>query len=333
MQVARLDDLPPPPPHLTGWPWTDAGPSASEPPATGWPLISLVTPTLNQGAFIEATLRSVLLQRYPRLEYIVIDGGSTDQTLHVLQQYSPWLSYWSSEPDHGQSHAINKGLSRSSGDIFNWINSDDCLAPGALWEVARRWAEVRPHLLVGRGQVIDAATDTLLHDWHPRPPKRPLDFIETDRVVMAQPATFLDRRTTQRLGGLREDLHYVLDWELYVRFAVTLRSRLVADSTPALLSRSYLHDAAKTVRQPHRFRQESLQVLRSLYSRLSVLERLRVMVYVVGTETQSAVTEVSTTRIKRRRRLAQLLVQRPQVALSRFYWGAVRAAAGAKLRP
>ena len=105
------------------------------------PRISIVTPSFNQGQFIEKTICSVLDQNYPNLEYVVIDGGSTDETVEIIKKYAKHLTYWVSEPDRGQSHAINKGLAHCTGDVFNFLNSDDYLEPGALFHVAEAWNE------------------------------------------------------------------------------------------------------------------------------------------------------------------------------------------------
>src|SRR5262249_26474448 len=134
MPCPTLAELAPPPPAKTGWPWTVE--TSSLPPlrldGTPWPRVSIVTPSYNQGQFIEETIRSVLLQGYPDLEYIVSDGGSSDKSVEIIKKYQSWLAYWVSERDNGQSHAIKKGLARATGDLFNWINSDDVLLPGAL---------------------------------------------------------------------------------------------------------------------------------------------------------------------------------------------------------
>src|SRR5688572_11561284 len=100
------------------------------------PSITVITPSYNQGRYIEETIDSVLSQGYPSLEYIVIDGGSADNSVEIIRKYEPYLAYWVSEKDRGQAHAINKGLARSTGELWNWSNSDDVLAPGALHRVA-----------------------------------------------------------------------------------------------------------------------------------------------------------------------------------------------------
>ena len=138
MRCPTLAELPTSPPGKLGWPWTVETPQLPDTMPDGqlWPLISIVTPSCNQGQFIEETIRSVLLQGYTNLEYIIIDGASTDNSVEVIKKYEPWLTYWVSEKDRGQAHAINKGKSLSSGDIFQWINSDDYLEPRCLLAVA-----------------------------------------------------------------------------------------------------------------------------------------------------------------------------------------------------
>src|SRR5467141_2605988 len=138
MRCPTLAELPPPPAGRSGWPWTQETQSlpSGRADSSPWPRISIVTPSYNQGEFIEETIRSILLQGYPDLEYIVMDGGSTDGSVNIIKKYERWLAYWISENDRGQVHAINKGFSRASGVIYNWINSDDSLRPGALGFIA-----------------------------------------------------------------------------------------------------------------------------------------------------------------------------------------------------
>ena len=138
IKTVTLDDLPAPPPGKTGWIWTEqSNPLPPKmPDGTEWPRISIVTPSYNQGHYIEETIRSILLQGYPNLEYIIIDGGSTDRSVEIIQKYASFLTYWVSEPDNGQTQAIDKGLAYCTGEIFNWVNSDDFLSRNALATIA-----------------------------------------------------------------------------------------------------------------------------------------------------------------------------------------------------
>lgn len=158
MQCPSLNELPLPVADKRGWPWTEESLPLPETMADGkpWPRISIVTPSYNQGRFLEETLRSVLLQGYPDLEYIVIDGGSTDESGEIIRKYEAWLTYWVSERDQGQSDAINKGWRRCTGDIIVWLNSDDGYAPNALCEVARAFqANAFPAMVYGQEIVMD----------------------------------------------------------------------------------------------------------------------------------------------------------------------------------
>src|SRR5436309_2853592 len=134
MRCPSLAELPPAPFGKSAWPWTIETPRLppTRPNGSGWPRISIVTPSCNQGRYIEETIRSVLLQGYHNLEYYVLDAGSTDQTAAIIQHYQALLTGWRSQPDAGQAAALNEGLARSSGDLFQWINSDDILEMGAL---------------------------------------------------------------------------------------------------------------------------------------------------------------------------------------------------------
>src|SRR5882672_2272557 len=161
VQYPGLSDLPQPPAAKVGWPWTEATDSLPELRSNGqpWPKVTIVTPSYNQGEFLEETIRSVLLQGYPNLEYIIIDGGSTDRSVEIIRRYEKWLAHWVSERDRGQSDAINKGFSRSTGDICAYLNSDDVYLPHALLSVARLF-EKHPDaaLLYGDCQLIDESS-------------------------------------------------------------------------------------------------------------------------------------------------------------------------------
>lgn len=240
-RAPNLAELPPPPPGRAGWPWTKAAPPRPPLPTRDWPRVTIVTPSFNQADYLEETIRSVLLQEYPNLEYIVIDGGSTDGSVAILERYSPWLDHWVSEPDAGQSDAINKGLSRATGEWFNWINSDDCLLPGALAAIA---AAAAPglDLICGR-EVVGTTLAGALDAGH----TRLADDLETTLVHhrVCQQGMFFRLAKVRAVGGLRSELHYVMDLDLLAR--VLLRSGLgSARPLPSRLAFFRQHAAAKT---------------------------------------------------------------------------------------
>jgi len=196
-----------------------------------WPKISVVTVSFNQGAYLEETIRSVLDQNYPNLEYIVVDGGSTDGSVEIIRKYSDRLAWWVSEKDEGQSQALNKGFAKSTGTILTWLNSDDRLAPGSLFTVAQQFLLHDPDLVAGRcARVTDREPQP--HHVHRsvltfgRLQPLPLaELLDLDRCWLQgwffhQPEVFFHRRIFERAGGkLREDLYYSMDYDLWVRMA------------------------------------------------------------------------------------------------------------------
>jgi glycosyltransferase involved in cell wall biosynthesis len=188
------------------------------PDGSPWPKISIVTPSFNQAQYLEETIRSVLLQGYPNLEYFIIDGGSTDGSVEIIKKYEPWLTYWVSEPDRGQSHAINKGWQHSTGEILGWLNSDDMLYPEALKQVAQAFKE-NPDAGLIHGKVITinesgapigtlTGGNLLLHE-----------SITTSVNPVAQPAAYITRTALNKVGVLDENLHVAMDWDLWIRIA------------------------------------------------------------------------------------------------------------------
>lgn len=221
---ATLTELPPPPPGRTGWPWTEETTQfpGTMPDGSPWPRFSVVTPSYNQGQFIEETIRSVLLQGYPNLEHIVIDGGSSDQSVKIIKKYEPWLTYWVSEKDRGQSHAINKGMARATGEIVAWLNSDDLYLPLTLSRVANAWETGKTHWLVGKiivGKSLGSPeTRTLLSSsrsfleiaafWLVR---------ERNLQTLIQPEVFVSRQAWQAVDGVFEKLHLAMDYHLWTK--------------------------------------------------------------------------------------------------------------------
>ena len=179
-----------------------------------YPRVSIVTASLNQAATIERAIRSVLDQAGPPVEYIVIDGGSTDGAREIIERYTSQLSYWISEQDRGQSHALNKGFARATGDMVGWLNADDELAPNALSTVREIFSRGSCDVLCGACLYLDHQGGRRVARVRPRD----LDLLTVDDPIH-QPSCFWSRRWHERVGGLNERLHYGMDWDLWLRLA------------------------------------------------------------------------------------------------------------------
>ena len=242
MRSPALDRLPAPPPNKIGWPWTQNSELLPDlmPNGRPWPQISIVTPNYNYGKFLAETIRSVLLQGYPNLEYLVIDGGSSDESLAVIAEYQPWLSYSCSERDRGQSHAINKGLTRATGAILAWLNSDDLYLPNALANVAMAFAQ-HPDVALIYGKCRTLTGDRVLGDdmWRFSPFVLPQMLVENQ---IPQASAFWTATSFQQAGPLREDLHFVMDYDLFLKIACTAKIAFVPEHWSAFRS----HDAQKS---------------------------------------------------------------------------------------
>jgi glycosyltransferase involved in cell wall biosynthesis len=231
------------------------------PGGTPWPGIAVVTPSFNQGKFIEETIRSVLLQGYPKLEYIIVDGGSTDESIEVIRRYSPWLSHWVSEPDRGQADAINKGLLMATAGVFNFINSDDLLTMGALAAVGEgiQTADV----FAGACQNFSESGDTrLLVNSHLTADRLLRRVQET---VYHQPAVWLRREEVVDAGGFWPELHYKFDRELTIRYLAEHPSVRYTSKT---LARFREHYASKTTAKRAEFKKDNIAMFRRLSDKL-----------------------------------------------------------------
>lgn len=218
---------------------------ATTPNGAPWPRVSIITPSFNQGAFIEETIRSVLAQDYPDLEYWVIDGGSTDGTLEILKRYEGRLR-WISELDSGQANAINKGLRLASGEILAYLNSDDLYLPGALRRVGEYFA-AHPEAawLTGRCRTVDAnqqETRRLItrykNFWLRLRSYRALQVLN----YISQPATFWRRSAFEASGLLDESLHYTMDYDYWLRLGGRYRLHVL----PQELAVFRLHERSKS---------------------------------------------------------------------------------------
>ena len=272
-----------PPSDRTGWPWTQANSQFPVfPERCAYPKISIVTPSYNQAQFLEETLRSVLLQGYPNLEYLVLDGGSTDGSKEIIEAYAPHLTYWRSEPDDGQSAAIREGFSRATGDILGWLNSDDLLLPGCLHNVARYFMQNPDAECVVGGTIVVDADNRVVRDRMGLPKISRGGIRTLKRLLLVdcgfyQPASFWRRGTYSEVGALDPQFVFTMDYDLYLRFA----ARRPLNHVDKLLACFRFHPQSKTSRLQETRARES-QMLRRRYSRseISPLYRFFYKVYV-----------------------------------------------------
>jgi glycosyltransferase involved in cell wall biosynthesis len=227
------------------------------------PLVSIITPSYNQAAYIEYTIRSVLSQDYPQIEYIVVDGGSTDGSLEILGRYASKLAWWVSEPDRGQADAINKGLEHSSGEVIAWLNSDDLYLPGAVsGAVKALQSNPEAGMVYGDAVTIDTGGCPIkalrFPDWG-------LEELMGFRII-CQPAVFMRRKVVAQAGFLDTSYHYMLDHHLWLRIAEI--SNVV--HIPQMWAAARHHPAAKNVAQPSEFGRETLRLLEWMQSKPSL---------------------------------------------------------------
>ncbi len=214
-----------------------------------YPKITIITPSFNQGHYLEETILSVLNQNYPNLEYFVVDGGSTDNSVEIIQRYADRITWWVSERDKGQTEAINKGMLRATGDIVNWINSDDLLAPGSLHHVAE--------MFVGSDALCLCGPITMFENekrW-----KFDAAFKKGDSFeivfgidIYNQPGTFFHRKAIDKIGLPDMRLHYVMDKEWFMRFLMHCGTDRIA-TTEQLLADYRIHSTTKTAGQTDKF--------------------------------------------------------------------------------
>lgn len=262
MHGPTLAKLPPPPPGKSGWPWTEESPPLPEamPDGQPWPRISIVTPSYNQGQFIEETIRSVLLQGYPDLEYIIIDGSSTDESVEIIKKYEPWLASWVSESDRGQAHALNKGFSRATGEIFAWLNSDDTFQPQALYLAAIHLLQhSQIGMVYGHARVIDQ-DGNLLTTW--LAPKFDLAKQLFEYRYIPQQSAFFRRQAFEQVGALCEDMYYTMDFDLWLRIGASFP----IGSVNYILGNIREHESSKTVSNWYGNRPEILKSLQRFFA-------------------------------------------------------------------
>ena len=237
---------------------------------SNFPKISVVTPSFDQGRFLEQTIRSVLDQAYPNLEYIIIDGNSSDNSVEIIKKYESHISYWVSEPDKGQTQAINKGLRKATGDILAYLNSDDVYLPGCFAKISRFFSENKDvGLVYGDCDIIDENGKLIMH-------RRELDFDYTMGcmigfgIIISQPSVFFTRETFEKVGYFNEQIQNSMDSEYWFRVAQVATIRHI----PVTLSGFRIHGGSKTNSlksgQNPKFRGEIEAVLKQGYETLGI---------------------------------------------------------------
>ncbi|MDJ1480395.1 glycosyltransferase family 2 protein [Cytophagaceae bacterium YF14B1] len=218
------------------------------------PSISIITPSYNQGHYLEQTIESVLSQGYPKLEYMIIDGGSTDNSVKIIKKYEKHLAFWISEKDEGQSDAINKGLQKATGEVVNWLNSDDYYQPDTLQKVGVAFMNPETLIVSGQGRVFDDSGST-------RHYTKGVD-VYSDNLAktigwarMDQPETFFRHDVIRHIGLLDTRLHYLMDRDWWIKYLFSYGLNGIVQ-IPDVLVNFRLHQNSKTVSQNAAFQVE-----------------------------------------------------------------------------
>ena len=275
---SMLSRLPEPPEGKKGWPWTEETDKRIYEHIKSFPKISIVTPSFNQGKFIEQTIRSVLLQNYPNLEYIIIDGGSTDQTYEIIKKYRTWIKYWVSEKDRGQTHAINKGFLKCDGEIFNWLNSDDFYSNGCFKFLADAFQDRGTEVVSGKyrffyenenkEKIIDLKMRNTLEE-------------SIALVAINQPSTFFRMDIIKSLGELDERLNYLMDQDLWKKYLFKFGQDRIKIIDQVLVSFRY-HSASKT--SQFKFINEHMGIYYSIASKAGMIKHMETMKKIYGND-------------------------------------------------
>ena len=237
------------------------------------PRLSVIVPSYNQGAYLEETLLSVINQNYPNLELIVIDGGSTDNSVDIIRKYEYQIAYWVSEKDRGQSHAINKGIQKATGEWLSMLNSDDCYMPGALHYIFGEIPYHKYDFLHGNCFGGETIKNSLEYRYPSKEKeslfKLLLFFYDAPHIIPSQ-SVFIRKKIVDEVGALNEDLHYCMDLDYYCRIALTTAKRFFYEKTICFYR---FNEFTKSGSLPHLVRAESLDIAVSYQDYLSKKEK------------------------------------------------------------
>ncbi len=234
-----------------------------------YPLITIITPSFNQAKFIEQTILSVINQDYPKLEYIIIDGGSTDGTVDIIRKYEKHLAYWISEKDNGQSAAINKGLKNATGEIVNWLNSDDYYEKDALSKVANGFAKPDINVVSGRGRLFRESGTvgyTKGVDVYNSNLAKTIGWVRMD-----QPETFFRKEVFDEIGFLDERLHYLMDRDMWLKYLLVFGLNGIHMVEDVLVN-FRLHGDSKTGSRKENFETDHRSLFYSLAKQFGFLD-------------------------------------------------------------
>jgi glycosyltransferase involved in cell wall biosynthesis len=279
MRCPRLSDLPAPPAGKTGWPWTTESRAvpACTPEGTAYPRVSVVTPSLNQGRFIEETIRSVLLQGYPDLEYLVIDGGSKDETVGIIRKYERWIRFWKSAPDSGQAAAINEGLRVATGQYAAYQNSDDIYLPDAFERVGRRLAAGKSDVVFSPVERMDGQGTRSPAPCPIPPPSLEilLRFWEGPPRIMPSQGFFCSLALLQAIGRFNPKYHYKMDFDVYCRLLPAVPPERITLLDEAVAAYRIYEGSKTGLMSSRRSAEEGLEISRRCWGALAPESRRR----------------------------------------------------------
>ena len=265
------------------WPWNFTPDAVNQDENTQLPKITIVTPSYNQADFIEETILSIINQNYPNLEYIIIDGGSTDNSIEIIKKYQKHIDYWVSEKDYGQSHAINKGFARATGDILNWINSDDVLCENALLKIGESYLNRKNDnlIIIGSGYEIDEKSMITQE-------RKALHNIDSNSNLYInivgkpiQQSIFFSKKINNEVGGINPLIRYPMDIDLYFKFGFLEPEIIIIDNFLASFRK---HSNSKTVSQDYKMLLEKINLLQYLkyYDQNKLFYKNQISSYIIS---------------------------------------------------